>query len=63
MKKRKELRTFLVAYTEKIYYLTTEVVARDKDEASDKFWDKWNNGDVPVANSEQISITIREEKV
>jgi hypothetical protein len=51
-----------IAYTEKLYYLTTEVTAKSEEEAQEKFDRMMENGDIPVANSEMIKYEVRKLK-
>ena len=50
---------FDCTYTEKVYYLTTEVRAKDIEEAEEKFEKLLENGDVPVTETEMLTYDIK----
>ena len=53
---------FNVSYSEILHYLTTEIEARDEDEARDKFLEEFDKGNVEVNKNETYHWRIEEIK-
>jgi hypothetical protein len=54
------MKKFKVSYTEKVYYVTTEVSALDKDDAEAKFIRMFDKGGIEVNDTEVQEINIEE---
>ena len=57
-----KLKKFNISYTETVYYLTTEIKAKNKEQAEEEFMKKFDEGNIVVNESECQSIKIEEVK-
>jgi len=50
------MKRFNIWATEKLYYIMTEIEARDEDEAKEKYMEMLEDGDIVVNESEILEI-------
>lgn len=59
---KKQTKKYLVYANEILYYLTTEIEARSREEAKEKYLELIEEGNVEVNKSEIIKVGIENEK-
>ena len=58
----KKNKKYVVSVNEILYYLSTEIIAENKEQAKEKYLDKIENGEMEVNKSEIIKINIEKIK-